>query len=321
MGEVGTEGGARPGPDTRLPDGGLYSIGDVAALTGIGTETIRIWERRYGRPRPMRLGSGHRRYTAGEVRWLQRVAAALAAGHRPSEVLGLDDAAVSALLSPAETGPVRTGRAEIDTILTLSREFAGPDLRATLRCAWTELGPRRFLFELVAPLLERVGTEWVAGRFDIRYEHFLSEILEDELRTLRAALREDEAAATIAFATLTGERHGLGLQLAAFVAALTGARVRILGTNLPVEQIAEAAAESHAQALAVSVSLATGGVETDRALAALRGALPSEVRLVVGGRGARGIRRGPRGLEYVGSLAEFETWMAQLGRAGTTAAG
>ena len=42
--------------------------------TGIGRDTLRVWERRYGRPEPIRLPSGHRRYTAEQIRWLRRVA-------------------------------------------------------------------------------------------------------------------------------------------------------------------------------------------------------------------------------------------------------
>ena len=57
------------------------------------------------------------------------------------------------------------------------------------------------------------------------------------------------------------------------------------------------------------MSLATGGVETDRVLADLRHDLPNHIRLVVGGKGARGIRQGPRGIEYVTTLEEWARWL------------
>ncbi|MEC7923352.1 MAG: MerR family DNA-binding transcriptional regulator, partial [Planctomycetota bacterium] len=38
------------------------SIASVSRETGIGIETLRQWERRYGKPAPVRLPSGHRRY-------------------------------------------------------------------------------------------------------------------------------------------------------------------------------------------------------------------------------------------------------------------
>lgn len=61
-----------------------WSIGDLADATDIAPATIRVWERRYGRPKPVRLPSGHRRYSSDEVTWLRRVGEALANGHRPS---------------------------------------------------------------------------------------------------------------------------------------------------------------------------------------------------------------------------------------------
>ena len=60
---------------------------------------------------------------------------------------------------------------------------------------------------------------------------------------------------------------------------------------------------------AISVSLATGGVEADRTIAQLRDALPEGVRLVVGGQGARGPRRGPRGIDYMASFDQFDDWI------------
>jgi len=62
----------------------------------------------------------------------------------------------------------------------------------------------------------------------------------------------------------------------------------------------------------VSVSLATGGVDTDRQLADLRARLPVEVPLVVGGRGARGVRRGHRGIHYIDSFERFRAWLRAL---------
>ena len=80
----------------------LLSIGDVANATGISTDTIRVWERRYGKPVPIRLPSGHRRYTVDQMHWLRRVAEALAQGARPSKVVKADEAELDAFLQERE---------------------------------------------------------------------------------------------------------------------------------------------------------------------------------------------------------------------------
>jgi DNA-binding transcriptional MerR regulator len=43
------------------------SIGDLARATGVTTATLRAWESRHGFPRPLRLRSGHRRYSQDHV--------------------------------------------------------------------------------------------------------------------------------------------------------------------------------------------------------------------------------------------------------------
>ncbi|MHC4469814.1 MAG: MerR family transcriptional regulator [Planctomycetota bacterium] len=287
----------------------LLSIGDVADATGISVDTIRVWERRYGRPVPVRLPSGHRRYTVGHVRWLRRIAEALAGGHRPSKVVKLGDEDLDRLLEPA--GPAEEEADAVKELVELVGRYDGDAIRSRLRDYLEEHGPRALLRKRTAPLLTAVGRAWADGTLDVRHEHFVSSILEDFMRSMRLGLPETTGPIAL-FATLSGEVHGLGLQMAALTAAVAGLRPRILGTDTPNAEIVSAAAEIGAAGVCLSVSLATGGVRTDRVLADLRSALPDDVRLVIGGRGARGVRRGPRGVEYVEDLDDFERWLLEL---------
>lgn len=63
---TGTVGSAASGAD-------LMTIGELARHAGISTQLVRAWEQRFGFPEPVRLPSGHRRYTAADVRAVQRV--------------------------------------------------------------------------------------------------------------------------------------------------------------------------------------------------------------------------------------------------------
>jgi MerR family transcriptional regulator, light-induced transcriptional regulator len=60
--------------------GQMFTIGDVAARSGVPEGTLRMWERRHGFPAPERLASGHRRYSEREVELVRRVADARASG-------------------------------------------------------------------------------------------------------------------------------------------------------------------------------------------------------------------------------------------------
>ena len=113
-------------------------------------------------------------------------------------------------------------------------------------------------------------------------------------------------------ATLPGEEHGICLQMAAIGVVAQGGRVRILGTSTPIEQIVRAAEETQARGVAVSVSLANGGVATDRELGRLRKALPADVRLAAGGEGMRGARRGSPGVTRLSALDDLNAWIRSL---------
>jgi DNA-binding transcriptional MerR regulator len=283
------------------------SIGDLAEATGLSTDAIRVWEKRYGRPKAIRLPSGHRRYREADVRWLRRVAEALARGHRPGKVVRLGEEALDALLaSPAESPA--TGFAE--KVLGLARESRAADLRRLLAGRARTEGPREFL-ATAGEILTAAGRAWADGQLGIRHEHLLSEMLEDVLRGLREEVPGRRGGEVVVLTTLPGERHALGLQLAALATKLTGADPRILGAETPIPEIAEAARETGASVVALSISLASGGPDTDRTLAELRDALSPGVRLLAGGRGARGVRRGPRGIVYPADLAEFEALLAK----------
>ena len=74
---VTATGGAARHMTPDLIEQDLYSIGRAASVVGIAPATLRMWERRYGTPIPVRLPSGHRRYTGDQVRWLKRVTEAM----------------------------------------------------------------------------------------------------------------------------------------------------------------------------------------------------------------------------------------------------
>ena len=42
-------------------------MGEIASRTGVTEQTLRMWERRHGFPRPDRGPGGHRRYTEEQL--------------------------------------------------------------------------------------------------------------------------------------------------------------------------------------------------------------------------------------------------------------
>lgn len=298
-------------------EGGKLSIGALARATGIPVETLRTWERRYGFPVPERKPSGHRVYPISSVPRLHRIAEALARGHRASETVAASETELSALLDIALATPLAMPvglRGEKDdsaiaSLLQLVASFDAVRLTQSLLADQQHLGTLDFLRERVAPLIHAVGEEWAAARFEIRHEHFLSEKVGDLLRSLRLPLEEKAQGPLIICASLPGEAHALGLQMAALLLATVGCRVLFLGTEVPPAQLASLARDLNARAVALSVSISNRGEPMASQVTFLRGLLPRRVSLLVGGSGAPGARPG---LKSITEFSELEAWGRRL---------
>lgn len=300
------------------------SIGALSRATGVAVETLRTWEARYGFPRPERKPSGHRVYPLSAVPRLRRIAQALALGHRAGQVVPASETALGQLLAATPAGASSTrasaapGGPGVEPLVGLVARFDAEGLRGALVADWARLGPVEFLETRVAPLLVAVGEAWERGELEVSHEHFLSQRVGDLLGALRLPFDERARGPLVVYATLPGERHGLGLQMAALVLAAGGCRTLYLGTDLPLALLAQLARDLAAGAVAISVSRASRGPSAASALRRLRAALPRRVALLVGGEGAPAARPG---IEVVTSLRELDARGRRLALAGASTPG
>ena len=310
----------RPGSSRDAQNGeGLLSIGALSTATGIPIDTIRTWERRYGVPVPVRKPSGHRVYPLATVPHLRRAAQAIAQGHRAAEVLPASESALDALLqslpaalalrAPGEAAPIITDgdTSGAEALLEASRQFAADQLRRFFLAEWARRGPIDFLERCAAPFLVALGRAWAEGGLEIRHEHFASGVLGDFLRTVRQPLNDRATGPVAALATLPGELHGLGLQMAALVFVLAGWRPLVLGVDTPIPQIAALAQDAPLAAVALSC-VQERGRHVAAAIRSLRRVLPRAVPLVVGGRGAP-TRSEIKGVQLIRDLASLDRWL------------
>jgi DNA-binding transcriptional MerR regulator len=268
----------------------MLGIGALSRATGVPVDTLRTWERRYGFPRPERKPSGHRLYAVACVPRLRRISEALARGVRASQAVGATDEGLSALLRAYGTGSPSAAAAAgpgsvpaLSDLLASVRRYDGVGLGRALLGAWGRLGPLEFVRGCVAPLVTAVGVGWERGELEIRHEHFLSERLNDLLRTLRAPFEERAEGPLVLLTTLPGEFHVLGLQMVALLVAAVGCRVLLLGAQTPPAEIAALARDTEARAVGLSISAVTATKATVRAIGGLRRALPAKTQLLVGG--------------------------------------
>jgi len=293
---------------------GKLSIGALSRATGIPVETLRTLEARYGFPIPERKPSGHRVYPLTSIPRLHRIAEALSRGHRAGEVVAASDEALKDILAatgvPApDARPVMGASGNSSDLLKAVETFDAANLTRLLFQDWARLGPLDFLRTLLSPAIREVGDAWERGQLEIRHEHFFSERVGDLLRSLRLPFEERAVGSLVVCASLPGESHSLGLQMAALVLAIVGCRVLFLGTDVPVAQVASLAKDLGARAVAVSVSQASRGAAMTNQVSHLRRLLPRRVSLVVGGDGAP---RRRTGIETIQDFVGLDAWGRRL---------
>lgn len=277
--------------ETRF-DEARHPIGVAAERTGVSTELIRAWERRYGATEPARGSGGQRLYSDADLERLSLLRRATEGGRSIGQVARLSQHVLSELVRGDEAA--RAERREwtgedalagaVDDLEAEALALAGDSLERALRDLLLELGFVPFVEEVAAPLLRRLGDGWHAGRVSPAQEHLASAAVRrvlDSARDVTAGRAEEGHTAVVS--TFPGERHEAGALVVAAAAGLAGWRVVYLGADLPVAALAEAALETGARAVCVSVTLAGAERDIRDTFRALRTALPSHVEVYAGG--------------------------------------
>ena len=165
--------------------GSGLNIAAVAQRTGIGADTLRKWERRYGVLRPSRTAGGQRRYDERDVARVEWLRDRLTEGFRIGEA--------AALLETDHAMAESSAAGLRDAIVTAVAETDTRRLAALVEQSFTLYDVETAVEEIVAPALRLIGVGWQESAERIAEEHMLSEVVLARLRTLlgdrRSAVR------------------------------------------------------------------------------------------------------------------------------------
>lgn len=306
-------------PSTFSPEeaADLWPMGAVTRRTGLSDHTLRAWERRFGFPKPIRLPSGHRRYTGQQVQQLLLINKALACGYRAGDVVPLSKPKIESMVKEGTPGPSRSQSHEqqshwVDHILRSALAFNEESIRTKMTADSAILGVRAFLRERAVPLIEAIGAGWSDGDLGIRHEHFVSGILEEHLSELRAAFDASTQGRPVVLACLPDEMHGLGLHMVALEISAGGRRNVVLGPHTPIEEIVASADSLKAGAVGISVSIFAPVESTSDMISDLRAQLSEQTKLWVGGGGAQTLESLPEGTTTVTTLDALASEVGSL---------
>jgi DNA-binding transcriptional MerR regulator/methylmalonyl-CoA mutase cobalamin-binding subunit len=265
----------------------------VARRTGLSAPVIRIWEKRYGAVEPERTGTNRRLYSEEQIERLSLLRDITQAGHSIGHVAKLPTGQLRGLARESHGTDVHTARTRTsapDTPTFLSECVAAMkslDVRAldgTLKRAETELGAHGLLQRVIAPLAQTIGELWREGSITAAHEHFATAVIRVFLSQAAKPFGGTENAPVLLVTTPAGQIHELGALLVGAAAANLGWQVTYLGASLPAAEIAGAARQKRARAVALSLVYPEDDSRLESELARLREYLPPEVAILVGGR-------------------------------------
>jgi DNA-binding transcriptional MerR regulator/methylmalonyl-CoA mutase cobalamin-binding subunit len=253
------------------------NIAALAHRTGVAPDTLRKWEQRYSILQPTRTAGGQRRYSERDVARVEWLSERLREGYRIGEAATLLGAAGS-------TGdPARSPAELVRGILYALEHGDAADIGVHLDQAFALNSVEATLAKVVGPLLETIGDRWQAGQLDIADEHLVSESVRSRLGHLLADTGGGVRGVAV-LACAPGERHELGLMMAAIALRRDGWNALYLGSDTPAEAAVSLAARLSARVLGLSVSAQESGEALEEALRDVP--RPAELQLVVGGGGS-----------------------------------
>lgn len=284
----------------------ILSIGELASRTGLSVLRIRAWEARHGIPVAIQAApGGHRRYYMAEAMRLEMIAQAIDLGWRIGNLKGMSVDELRTLLSSPEAHQHTPSENSERALLIQSIRAGDERVLRRLLMEKREGGFREELENIWIPWLTWIGDAWESGELTIAEEHFASGILQAHLemywRHRNATLKGRPFVLTL----LDGDRHSMGLHLAAIALVEAGVPVIWLGGYTPMASVLSAASEWNARGIAVSISISCPWSTSEEQLKFLQAQKPRELEMIVGGKGYHQPLRGVKTFDTVGDLHDY----------------
>jgi len=267
-----------------------FTIKAVAQATGLSVETLRAWERRYEVVRPSRDASGRRTYSAADVARLRLLRTATELGHTISRLAALGDDDLAKLVADsggqARPGPAR-GQSFVDRALDAAEHSDPSGVEEVLTSALALLPPGEVVNTILVPLMREVGERWHRGVVSIAQEHMVTDIVRRLVISVSRGYLRSESGPCLVLATLSGERHELGILMCSWLAASRRIRTHYLGVEVPPRELARFALEVEARAVLVSLVMPENEVPALLQIRELTDELRGRCEVWVGGVAAR----------------------------------
>jgi methanogenic corrinoid protein MtbC1 len=138
--------------------------------------------------------------------------------------------------------------------------------------------------DLIAPALFTIGDKWASGEISVADEHLASEIALRVLALQRERTRtmRRRRGRRVLLLAPQGERHVIGLNMACDLLVTAGYETRLLGADVPLTDIAQAAVRHAADVVAFTATMPDSAERLDAAIDFLSCSRP-DTAILLGG--------------------------------------
>ncbi len=216
----------------------MYSIRDLANLSGIKSHTIRMWEKRYGIFNPMRTDSNIRYYSDKDLKLILNIAILNKQGIKISNIskLSTDEIRLEVLkyaVSPTNQASAIEGL--ILAMIELDEQLFERIFNRLIMAHGMEITFVNYVF----PFMHRIGVLWQIGSIIPAQEHFIFNLIRQKLYV---AINDQQLLPSTkkpSFLLILPEHewHELGLLFVNYILKKRNFPVIYLGQSVPLEEI------------------------------------------------------------------------------------
>jgi DNA-binding transcriptional MerR regulator/methylmalonyl-CoA mutase cobalamin-binding subunit len=277
-----------------------HPIQVVSRRTGLTSDVIRAWERRYQVIEPQRASNGRRLYTDLDVEKLTLLKRATHAGRRIGDITHLtteelyalvetdDKAAAQALNIPTERPSTGSVMEHFEECLDAVTALEAGELKKSLNHAANTLGVPFLLEDLLRPLIAHIRDECRRGNMHLAQERMATSLVRSYMCMLAAPETTNDSDYKIIVTTPVQQSYDLISLRMAVAANSYGWKAIYLGTEIPSDEIANTSKQTNARAVALGIARPSDDPHLPNALRQLHEQLDKGCTLLVCGAAVSG---------------------------------
>ncbi len=213
----------------------------LSKACGVLPHAIRTWETRYQVFTPSRNSGGQRAYSESDLAKGRLIGLLLGEGHSISKLAGLTIRELEELRGQVHKVEVESPLADIG-IKNLFRSLSHyniDEVVSEMQHLRMSCGSKDFIFKVIIPIMQEVGTKVFKGTFSVTQEHIVSTIVRDQLGQVTLPNLGDQSR-RVALATPEGNLHELSILIADIICRSNRVPTSYLGASHPSQCLGEA---------------------------------------------------------------------------------